>query len=294
MSASGRLWESFRNGLWRQNPGLAQILGLCPILAISTNTVNATSLGIATVMAMALSNLAVSGLRCWIAYKIRIPVFVLIIAALVTVLDLAFNAYFHSLYLVLGIFIPLITTNCIVLARVEAYAAKNGVLESTVDGIAMGLGLVWVLALLGALRELIGNGTLFAGIEMVFPSLSAIHVFGDDYPGFLLASLPPGAFFILGCLIAAFNAINARRASRADRKRVSWPSISKRPENSWCTPAMIFINVLLPAPFSPTRPWIWPAKSAKSTPRRASTPPKLLVICWSLRMGERPCGIAGL
>ncbi|MDR0563882.1 MAG: electron transport complex subunit E [Azoarcus sp.] len=208
------LMESVRNGLWRQNPGLAQILGLCPILAISTNMVNAVSLGLATVMAMAVSNLVISGLRRWIAYEIRIPVFILIIAALVTVLDLAFNAFFHSLYLVLGIFIPLITTNCIVLARAEAYAAKNGVLESTLDGIAMGLGLVWVLALLGALRELIGNGTLFSGIDMVIPGLSPISVLGDAYPGFLLASLPPGAFFILGGLIAGYNAINARRAAR--------------------------------------------------------------------------------
>ncbi|MDR1463564.1 MAG: electron transport complex subunit E [Azoarcus sp.] len=208
------LKESARNGLWRQNPGLAQILGLCPILAISTNIVNAVSLGLATVMAMALSNLAIAALRRWIAYEIRIPVFILIIAALVTVLDLAFNAYFHSLYLLLGIFIPLITTNCIVLARAEAFAAKNGALESTFDGIMMGLGLVWVLALLGALRELLGSGTLFSGIDMLVPELSAIQVFSSDYPGFLLAILPPGAFFILGCLIAAYNAINAHRAAR--------------------------------------------------------------------------------
>ncbi|MDR2259430.1 MAG: electron transport complex subunit E [Azoarcus sp.] len=209
-----RLKESARNGLWRQNPGLAQILGLCPILAISTSMVNAVSLGIATVLAMALSNLAVAGLRRWIAYEIRIPVFILIIAALVTVLDLAFNAFLHSLYLVLGIFIPLITTNCIVLARAEAYAAKNSVLDSTLDGIMMGLGLVWVLALLGALRELIGGGTLFSGIDMIFPGLAPLNVLGGDYPGFLLILLPPGAFFTLGILIAGYNAINARRAAR--------------------------------------------------------------------------------
>ncbi|MDR2015342.1 MAG: electron transport complex subunit E [Azoarcus sp.] len=218
MSESRHLRESVRNGLWRQNPGLAQILGLCPILAVSTNMVNAVSLGLATVMAMALSNLVISRLRHRIAYEIRIPVFILIIAALVTVLDLAFNAYFHSLYLLLGIFIPLITTNCIVLARAEAYAAKNGVLESTVDGIAMGMGLVWVLALLGAIRELIANGTVLSGIEMVFPGLKSINVLGDAYPGFLLACLPPGAFFVLACLIAGFNAINARRAAHASQK----------------------------------------------------------------------------
>lgn len=206
--------EIAHNGLWKQNTGLAQLLGLCPILAISTSMVNAVSLGLATLLVMALSNLAVAGLRNFIPYEIRIPVFVLIIAALVTVVDLAFNAFLHSLYLVLGIFIPLIVTNCIVLARVEAYAAKNDPLSSTVDAVMMGCGLVWVLALLGGLRELVGSGTLFSGIEMIIPDTSALTVFGDDYPGFLIAILPPGAFFALGCLIAAYNAINARQAAR--------------------------------------------------------------------------------
>ena len=206
------------NGLWKQNTGLAQLLGLCPILAISTSMVNAVSLGLATILVMALANLAVSALRNFIPYEIRIPVFVLIIAALVTVVDLSFNAYFHDLYLVLGIFIPLIVTNCIVLARVEAYAAKNDPLSSTFDGVMMGLGLVWVLGLLGAIRELLGAGTLFSGIEMIFPSLSAWNVFGEDYPGFLIAILPPGAFFALGCLIAAFNAINTHLAARTHKR----------------------------------------------------------------------------
>ena len=217
------------NGLWKQNPGLAQLLGLCPILAISTSMVNAVSLGLATIVVMAVANLAVSALRNFIPYEIRIPVFILIIAALVTVVDLTFNAFFHDLYLVLGIFIPLIVTNCIVLARVEAYAAKNDPLTSTIDGIMMGLGLVWVLGLLGAMRELIGAGTLFAGIEMIIPGASAITVFGDDYAGFLVAILPPGAFFALGMLIAAFNAINARLAARA-RHQPPPATVRKAPE----------------------------------------------------------------
>ncbi|MDR2688847.1 MAG: electron transport complex subunit E [Azoarcus sp.] len=208
------LRESTYNGLWKQNTGLAQLLGLCPILAISTNLVNAVSLGLATVLVMALVNFVIASLRRFIPYEIRIPVFVLIIAALVTVVDLAFNAFFHDLYLMLGIFIPLIVTNCIVLARVEAYAVKNKVIDSTVDGLMMGLGLVWVLALLGGLREFFGTGTLFAGIEMIFPKLSALHILGEDYPGFLLAVLPPGAFFALGAMIAAYNAINARAARK--------------------------------------------------------------------------------
>ncbi|AVR89104.1 electron transport complex subunit E [Thauera aromatica] len=206
------------NGLWKQNTGLAQLLGLCPILAVSTTMVNAVSLGLATLLVMALANFAVSTLRNLIPYEIRIPVFILIIAALVTVVDLAFNAWLHDLYLVLGIFIPLIVTNCIVLARVEAYAAKNDPLTSTVDGLMMGLGLVWVLAVLGGLRELLGAGTLLSGIDMILPGASALSVFGDDYPGFLISILPPGAFFTLGVLIAVFNAINVRLAARARRR----------------------------------------------------------------------------
>ena len=203
------------NGLWKQNTGLAQLLGLCPILAISTSMVNAVSLGLATILVMALSNLAVSALRNFIPYEIRIPVFILIIAALVTMVDLAFNAFFHELYLVLGIFIPLIVTNCIVLARVEAYAAKNDPLTSTVDGIMMGIGLTLVLAVLGAMREVVGSGTLLSGIDMLFPGAQPIVLFGADYAGFLIAILPPGAFIALGCLIAGRNWIEARKQARA-------------------------------------------------------------------------------
>jgi electron transport complex protein RnfE len=203
------------NGVWKQNTGLVQILGLCPILAISTTAVNAVSLGLATILVMAIANLAVASLRNFIPYEIRIPVFILIIAALVTVVDLAFNAWLHELYLVLGIFIPLIVTNCIVLARVEAFAAKNGVWASTVDGVAMGIGLVWVLGLLGAMREFLGAGTLLGGIDMIVPKLQPLQVLPADYPGFLLAILPPGAFILLGCMIATKNWLDARAARRS-------------------------------------------------------------------------------
>ena len=205
--------ENAWNGLWKQNPGVVQLLGLCPILAVSTSVVNAVSLGLATVLVMAVANLAVASLRNFIPYEIRIPVFILIIAALTTVVDLVFNAYLHDLYLVLGIFIPLIVTNCIVLARVEAFAAKNDPISSTVDGMMMGLGLVWVLAVLGGIREVIGSGTLFSGIEMLVPGLSPITLFGSDYPGFLIGILPPGAFFTLGCLIALSNWIRTRASA---------------------------------------------------------------------------------
>ena len=214
--------EEFRtianNGIWKQNTSIAQILGLCPLLAVTTNAVNGVMLSLATIVVMALSNVAIASLRNFIPHEIRIPVFILIVAALVTVVDLLFNANLHELYLVLGIFIPLIVTNCIVLARVEAFAAKNPPMQSTFDGIFMGVGMLWTLALLGAMREFLGNGTIFGGIDMVFPSLHPIQVLPESYPGFLLALLPPGAFILLGCMIAWKNWLEARAAARAKLK----------------------------------------------------------------------------
>ena len=213
--------EEFRtiagNGIWKQNTSIVQILGLCPLLAVTTNAVNGIMLSLATILEMAVANVAVASLRNFIPHEIRIPVFILIVAALVTVVDLLFNANLHELYLVLGIFIPLIVTNCIVLARVEAFAAKNPPLQSTFDGIFMGVGMLWTLALLGAMRELLGSGTLFGGIDMVFPGLQPIQLLPENYPGFLLAMLPPGAFILLGCMIAAKNWLDARAARRAAR-----------------------------------------------------------------------------
>jgi electron transport complex protein RnfE len=203
------------NGWWKQNPGIVQILGMCPTLAITTSIVNALSLGLATMFVMGMSNMAVAVMRNFIPYEIRIPVFILIIAALTTVVDLAMNAYVHELYLVLGIFIPLIVTNCIVLARVEAFAAKNEGLASLLDGVAQGAGVTLVLVVLGAIREFVGTGTLLSGIDMVIPGAQAINVFGEDYPGFLIGILPPGAFFTLGSLIAGRNWLEARKLKRA-------------------------------------------------------------------------------
>ena len=206
------------NGLWQQNTSLVQILGLCPLLAVTTNLVNGVMLSLATIIVMAVANVAVASLRNLIPHEIRIPVFILIVAALVTVVDLVFNAQFHELYLVLGIFIPLIVTNCIVLARIEAFANKNPPLQSLLDGVFMGVGMLWTLALLGGMRELLGSGTLFGGIDMVFPSLQPIQLLPESYPGFLLALLPPGAFILLGCMIAWKNWLDARAAARAQRK----------------------------------------------------------------------------
>ncbi|MBL8415321.1 MAG: electron transport complex subunit E [Propionivibrio sp.] len=210
--------EIAANGVWKKNTSLIQILGLCPLLAVTTNLVNGVMLSLATIIVMAISGLAVSSLRFLIPHEIRIPVFILIVAALVTVIDLLFNANLHELYLVLGIFIPLIVTNCIVLARVEAFANKSPPLQSMFDGIFMGVGMLWTLALLGGLRELIGGGTLFSGIDMVFPGLQALQLLPKDYPGLLLAILPPGAFILLGCLIAWKNWIEARAAARQQRR----------------------------------------------------------------------------
>jgi electron transport complex protein RnfE len=207
----------FHNGLIKQNAGLVQLLGLCPLLAISNNVVNALSLGLATMLVMATASGAVSGVRHFVPHEIRIPVFVLIIAALVTVVDLTMHAYVLPLYVVLGIFIPLITTNCIVLARADAFASKNRPLHSVIDAVAMGLGLTAVLVVLGAIREIAGQGTLLSGIDLVFGAEAkqfVLHVL-PDYQGFLLAILPPGAFIALGLLIAAHNWSKARAEQRA-------------------------------------------------------------------------------
>lgn len=211
----------FQNGLDKQNAGLVQLLGLCPLLAISNTLVNAISLGLATMLVMAFASGAVSGVRHFVPHEIRIPVFVLIIAALVTVIDLLMHAYVPRLYVVLGIFIPLITTNCIVLARADAFASKNHPLHSVIDAVAMGLGLTLVLIVLGGLREFVGQGTLLSGIDLVFGAEARPFVLQvlPDYEGFLLAILPPGAFIALGLLIAAHNWNKARAERRVHALR---------------------------------------------------------------------------
>ena len=201
------------NALWTQNPGLVQILGLCPTLAISGSVVNALSLGLATALVMALASSAVAALRNFIPHAIRIPVFILIIATLVTMVDLLMHAFMLGLYQVLGIFIPLIVVNCIVLARVESFASKRGVTHSFLDGLMMGVGLTLVLVALGGLREALGQGTLFSGIDLALGPMAKDWVIplAHDYGGFLLAILPPGAFIGLGLLIALRNRIEMGR-----------------------------------------------------------------------------------
>ncbi|QLG89900.1 electron transport complex subunit E [Chitinibacter bivalviorum] len=207
------------NSIWKQNQGVVAILGMCPVLVMSSNIINGVSLGLATSIVMLISGAAIAAIREFVPNELRAPIFILIIAALVTMVDLLMNSYVHELYLVLGIFIPLITTNCIVLARAEAFASKSPVAHSALDGFFMGLGLTLVLAVLGAMRELVGKGTLLSGIDLVFGASAkawVIHVVPAEYNyQFLLAILPPGAFIGLGFLIAGKQALDRRAEAKA-------------------------------------------------------------------------------
>ncbi|MDG2461562.1 MAG: electron transport complex subunit E [Luminiphilus sp.] len=208
------------NGLWKNNPALVQLLGLCPLLAVTASTVNALGLAAATLFVLVVSNTAVSLIRAIVSETIRLPVFVMIIAAAVTVTELLMQAYSYELYQILGIFLPLITTNCIILGRADAFARKNAVVPACYDGFIMGVGFGAVLVLLGAIREFLGTGALFADMQLLFGP-NAEHwrweIFSVDYP-FLVAILPPGAFLVTGCLIALKNYIDAslQRRSRVD------------------------------------------------------------------------------
>ena len=202
--------ERFKNGLWRDNPGLVQLLGLCPLLAVTTSFVNGLGLGIATLAVLMASNALVSLTRRWIQTEIRIPIYVVIIASLVTCAELIFKAWFPQLDRTLGIFIPLIVTNCAIVARAEVFASRNPVGASIIDGMTMGLGFALLLMAIGAFREITGQGTLFARMDMLFggePSRGIVFV--DQ--GWLLMVLPPGAFFCLALAIAGKNAIDGRR-----------------------------------------------------------------------------------
>lgn len=207
--------ELTKNGLWANNPALVQLLGLCPLLAVSSTVVNALGLGLATLLVMVGSNVSVSLIRHHVPANVRLPAFVMIIAAFVTCAELLMQAYTFQLYQILGIFIPLIVTNCAILGRADAFAARNPLLPSATDGLMMGLGFAAVLVLLGAIRELFGQGTLFANMELLLGPVAAdwqITVFADY--SFLFLVLPPGAFFATGLLIAAKNVIDDRRQRR--------------------------------------------------------------------------------
>ncbi len=206
-----------KDGLWHNNPGLVQLLGLCPLLAVTATLINGLGMGLATTAVLVASNVTVSAIRNVVRSEIRVPVFVLVIASFVTAVELAMNAYLHELYKVLGIFIPLIVTNCSILGRAEAFASKNSIPRSFLDGLTMGLGFTGVLVVLGGMRELAGNGTFFAKANLMFGDAARhllVHVI-PNYDGFLLAILPPGAFLGLGFLIAFKNLIDRRAQRRA-------------------------------------------------------------------------------
>ncbi|MGD8642273.1 MAG: electron transport complex subunit E, partial [Gammaproteobacteria bacterium] len=196
--------------------GLVQLLGLCPLLAISNTAINALGLGIATTLVLTGSNVTVSAIRHIVRPELRIPVFVMVIASLVTIVEYLTKAFFYDLFLILGIFLPLITTNCAIIARAESFASKNSFWPSFVDGLMMGIGFTAVLVALGGMREIIGQGTLFADAHLMFGENArwiTIEFIGN-YDGFLLAVLPPGAFIGLGLLIAGKNYIDRRRTQK--------------------------------------------------------------------------------
>lgn len=204
--------ELMQQGLWKNNPGIVQLLGLCPLLAVTNTVTNALGLGIATLSVLIASNTLISVIRSYVPKTIRIPVFVMIIASLVTCVQLLMNAFTYELYLSLGIFIPLIVTNCIIIGRAEAFASKNSVKHAAFDGLMMGLGFSAVLLALGASREILAQGTLFTGIENLLGDWAIFLTFNIYHTDstFLVAALPPGAFIIMGLLIALKNAIDQR------------------------------------------------------------------------------------
>lgn len=194
------LGHEFRKGLWRDNAVFRLLLGLCPALAVTTSAENGLGMGLATTFVLVCSNIVVSSLRKLIPAKVRIPSFIVVIASFVTVVQLCMEAFFYDLYKALGIFIPLIVVNCLILGRAEAFASKNRLTPAVVDGVGMGLGFTLALFVLGAVRELFGSG-----------SLLGYAVFGAAYQPLLLMILPPGAFIAMGLLLAAMNKFDARR-----------------------------------------------------------------------------------
>jgi electron transport complex protein RnfE len=223
-------------GVWKNNPALVQLLGLCPLLAVTATVINGLGLGIATTLVLLGSNITVSLVRNFVPNEIRIPIFVMIIAAFVTIVQLLMNAFTFELYQALGIFIPLIVTNCAIIGRAEAYASKNRVQLAAFDGLMMGLGFTLVLVVLGAMRELLGYGTLLVGADLLLGDWAkdiTIVVFTTESP-FLLAILPPGAFLCMGLLIAFKNMLDrliekrsqsAKQAKIVQRARVTGTDI---------------------------------------------------------------------
>lgn len=222
--------EITKNGLWKNNPALVQLLGLCPMLAVTGSVVNAMGLGLATMLVLTGSNIVVSLIRKTVSEAVRLPAFVMIIASFTTCTELLMKAFTYELYQILGIFIPLIVTNCSILGRADAFASKNPVLPSALDGFMMGSGFATVLLTIGAIREIIGSGTLFANMQLLFGPVAEnwTITLAADYPGMLVAILPPGAFIVAGFLIALKNVIDAELQRRAKARSAPLVRGSKR------------------------------------------------------------------
>ena len=204
--------DIFYQGLWKNNPGLVQLLGLCPLLAVSNTFINALSMGLATILVLMSSNLVVSLARPFLREEIRIAIVVLIIAGFVTIVELVMRAWFYEMYLILGIFIPLIVTNCIIIGRAVAYASKQPTWAAVLDGLSMGLGFMLVLLIIGGTREVLGSATLFADAHLLFGEFARDWMIpiNESGQGLLLLALPPGAFVCLGLLVALKNFIDDR------------------------------------------------------------------------------------
>jgi electron transport complex protein RnfE len=204
--------EIVKGGLWTNNQALVALLGLCPLLAVTSTAINGLGLGLATTAVLIASNTTVSLIRNLVRPEVRLPVFVLVIASFVTAVELTMNAWFHGLYKILGIFVPLIVTNCAIIGRAEAFASKNSPVRAFIDGLSIGVGFTLVLLVLGSLRELVGLGTVFSQAHLMFGEAARglTISLGDDFRGLLIAILPPGAFIGLGLLIAVKNVIDGR------------------------------------------------------------------------------------
>lgn len=203
-----------KDGLWENNVVFSQLLAMCPTMAVTTSGTNGLGMGLATTAVLVASNVLVAMIRGTVSSQVRIPVFVVLIATLVTVVDMALNAWLHDLYKVLGLFIALIVVNCAILGRAEAYAVKNGVLASAVDGLAMGLGFTFALTVIGLIRELLGVGTLFSqASSLLGASFAFLEARVPGYDGVLLMILPPGGFAVLGFLLAGKRVWEARRVN---------------------------------------------------------------------------------
>ena len=198
--------KTLLNGIFKENPTFVLFLGMCPTLAVTTNAINGLGMGVSTMIVLIFSNIFISLLRKFIPDKVRIAAYVVVIASFVTIIDLLLKAYVQSISQALGLYIPLIVVNCIILGRAEAFASKNGVVSSAVDGLGMGIGFTAALTLIGAVRELLGNGSLFG-----------ISLFGEAFQPVTIMILPPGAFITLGLIVMVINLIAQRPKKEVDK-----------------------------------------------------------------------------